>query len=44
MMEDKISAAAGASYGEYLSREEMIEIIEAIGRVPVERNTIYERI
>jgi FO synthase subunit 2 len=42
MMEDKISVAAGASYGEYLPRDRMIEIIKAIGRVPVERNTIYE--
>jgi 5-amino-6-(D-ribitylamino)uracil---L-tyrosine 4-hydroxyphenyl transferase len=44
MMEDKISIAAGASYGEYLPREEMIEIIEAVGRVPVERNTVYGRV
>ena len=44
MMEDKISIAAGASYGEYLPREEMIEIIEAIGRVPAERNTVYGRV
>jgi len=44
MMEDKISIAAGASHGEYLSREEMIKIIEAIERNPVERNTFYEYI
>ena len=44
MMEDKISVAAGASYGEYLSRQEIIETIKAIGRTPVERNTIYEQI
>jgi FO synthase subunit 2 len=44
MMEDKISIAAGASYGEYLPREEIIEIIEAIGRVPAERNTVYGRV
>jgi len=42
MMEDKISVAAGASYGEYLSREDMAKIITTIGRVPKERNTIYE--
>lgn len=41
MIEDKISIAAGASYGEYLPRSQMIEIIEAIGRVPRERTTIY---
>lgn len=44
MMEDKISIAAGASHGEHLPREGMIETIEAIGRIPVERNTLYERV
>ncbi|MBP2046974.1 5-amino-6-(D-ribitylamino)uracil--L-tyrosine 4-hydroxyphenyl transferase CofH [Methanobacterium aggregans] len=44
MMEDKISVAAGASYGEYMPREKMVEVIEAIGRVPVERTTTYERV
>ena len=44
MMEDKISVAAGASYGDYMPREKMVETIKAINRVPVERNTIYERL
>ena len=44
MMEDKISIAAGASYGEHLPREEMRRIIKKIGRVPVERNTVYQRV
>lgn len=44
MMEDKISVAAGASYGEYMPREKIVEVIEAIGRVPVERTTTYERV
>jgi len=44
MMEDKISIAAGASHGEYLSREEMASIINAIERVPVERTTTYKHI
>lgn len=44
MMEDKISIAAGASHGEYLSREEMSSIINAIGRVPVERTTTYKHV
>ncbi len=44
MMEDKISIAAGASYGEHLPRERMATIIKAIGRVPVERSTCYERV
>ncbi len=42
MMEDKISIAAGSSHGEYLTREQMHDTIKAIGRIPVERNTIYE--
>ena len=44
MMEDKISIAAGASYGEHLPREEMAAVIKAIGRIPAERNTLYERV
>jgi FO synthase subunit 2 len=42
MMEDKISIAAGSSHGEFLSPDKMHNIIRAVGRVPVERNTIYE--
>lgn len=41
MMEDKISMAAG-SHSEFLTREMMHKTIKAIGRIPVERNTIYE--
>ncbi len=44
MMEDKISIAAGASYGEHLPREEMAAVIKTIGRIPAERNTLYERV
>jgi FO synthase subunit 2 len=44
MMEDKISVAGGSSHGEYLSREDLIGLIKAIGRVPCERNTLYKRI
>ncbi|MCE7699155.1 MAG: 7,8-didemethyl-8-hydroxy-5-deazariboflavin synthase subunit CofH, partial [Methanobacterium paludis] len=44
MMEDKISIAAGASYGEYMPREKMVETVEAIGRIPVERTTTYQRV
>lgn len=44
MMEDKISIAAGASHGEHLPRQEMINTIKAIGRIPAERTTCYERV
>lgn len=44
MMGDQISLSAGASYGEYLPKNEMVELINAIGRIPVERTTQYDRI
>ncbi|GAB4310641.1 MAG: 5-amino-6-(D-ribitylamino)uracil--L-tyrosine 4-hydroxyphenyl transferase CofH [Methanobacteriaceae archaeon] len=44
MMEDKISIAAGASHGEYLPLQEMNKIIDAIGRIPVQRTTTYGRV
>lgn len=44
MMEDKISIAGGSTHGDYLSKDEICEHIKAIGRVPVERNTVYERV
>jgi len=44
MIEDKISAASGSSHGEYLSKGDFDRLIRAIDRVPVERNTLYERI
>jgi FO synthase subunit 2 len=44
MIEDKISVAGGSGHGEYLSKDEFVQLIKAIGRVPVERNTLYERI
>jgi hypothetical protein len=42
VMEDKISVAGGSSHGEYLSREDLIGLITAIGRTPRERNTLYQ--
>lgn len=44
MIEDKISVAGGSGHGEYLSRDSFVRLIGAIGRVPVERNTLYGRI
>lgn len=44
MMEDKISIAAGASHGEHLPRQQMINTIKSIGRIPAERTTCYERV
>ena len=41
LMEENISKAAGATSGEFIPREEMIRIIEAAGRVPKQRDTLY---
>lgn len=42
MMEDKITVASGGKHGEHLTREQMAQAVKAIGRVPRERNTLYE--
>ncbi len=44
MMEDKITVAGGSTHGEHLPKEKMSEAIEAIRRVPVERDTLYRRL
>jgi FO synthase len=41
LMEESISKAAGATFGEYVSPEEFRAKIRSIGRVPAERTTIY---
>ena len=42
LMEENISKAAGATYGEYVSPEEFRAKIRSIGRVPAERTTTYK--
>jgi 7,8-didemethyl-8-hydroxy-5-deazariboflavin synthase CofH subunit len=42
LMEENISKAAGATFGEYVSPEEFRTKIRSIGRVPAERTTIYK--
>jgi 7,8-didemethyl-8-hydroxy-5-deazariboflavin synthase CofH subunit len=42
LMEESISKAAGATFGEYISPEEFRAHIRAIGRVPAERSTTYK--
>lgn len=42
LMEENISKAAGATFGEYVSPEEFRAHIRAIGRVPAERSTTYK--
>jgi 7,8-didemethyl-8-hydroxy-5-deazariboflavin synthase CofH subunit len=42
LMEESISKAAGATFGEYVSPEELRARIRSIGRVPAERSTTYK--
>jgi len=41
VVEEKISHAAGVDTGQELSKAELIRVIRAAGRVPVERDTLY---
>jgi FO synthase len=42
LMEESISRESGSDHGENLPQEEMRRLIREIGRVPVERNTLYQ--
>jgi 7,8-didemethyl-8-hydroxy-5-deazariboflavin synthase CofH subunit len=42
LMEESISKAAGANFGEYVSPGEFRALIRTIGRIPAERATSYE--
>jgi FO synthase subunit 2 len=44
LMEESISREAGADAGEYTSAEEIEALVQAIGRRPVQRTTLYKRI
>ena len=41
LMNESISRAAGARHGQEITPAEMVRIIRAAGRVPVQRNTLY---
>lgn len=41
LMNESISRAAGAKYGQEITPLEMVEIIRGAGRVPVQRDTLY---
>jgi CofH subfamily radical SAM domain protein len=41
LMEESISKAAGANFGDYVSPEEFRAMIRTIGRIPAERTTTY---
>jgi 2-iminoacetate synthase ThiH len=42
LMEESISKAAGATFGEYVAPEEFRARIRSIGRTPAERTTTYK--
>jgi aminodeoxyfutalosine synthase len=42
VVEEKISHAAGVDTGQELSKAELVRVIRAAGRVPVERDTLYK--
>jgi FO synthase subunit 2 len=44
LMEDKITTASGGTNGEFTPAEEMEWMIRQTGRVPVQRNALYEEI
>jgi aminodeoxyfutalosine synthase len=44
VVEEKITRAAGATTGQYLSRDSLLELIREAGYVPVERDTLYNHI
>jgi aminodeoxyfutalosine synthase len=41
VVEERISHAAGVDTGQELSKAELVHVIKAAGRVPVERDTLY---
>ncbi|MET3662408.1 5-amino-6-(D-ribitylamino)uracil--L-tyrosine 4-hydroxyphenyl transferase CofH [Aquamicrobium ahrensii] len=44
LMNESISRAAGSRYGQEITPLEMVSIIRAAGRIPVQRNTLYQTI
>jgi FO synthase len=42
LMEENISKAAGATFGEYVPPEQFRRMIRSIGRIPAERSTTYK--
>ncbi len=41
LIEENISRLAGSENGEFLPKEEIIELIEGVGRIPKQRDTLY---
>jgi FO synthase subunit 2 len=43
ILSEEITKRAGGEYGEFRSFQEYVDMIAAIGRIPVERSTDYEQ-
>lgn len=41
VVEEKIAHDAGAATGQFMSKSEIVKMIKAAGRIPVERDTLY---
>ncbi len=44
LMNESISRAAGSKYGQEITSLEMVKIIRASGKIPIQRNTLYKTI
>ena len=42
LMDETISRAAGASHGTFVDTADLVELTRALGRVPAQRNTVYD--
>ena len=43
ILSEEITKRAGGGYGEFRSVREYVDMIESIGRIPVERSTDYQK-
>ncbi len=44
LMNESISRAAGARHGQEITASEIVQMVRSAGRVPVQRNTLYETV
>ena len=41
VLEEKISHSAGANTGQFITKSELVKMIKAAGKIPIERDTLY---
>jgi len=44
LMNESISRAAGSNNGQEITSEEMVRLVRAVGKIPKQRNTLYETV